>query len=73
MVTKVRNLCVKISLSFLFMSMKIEALPQGIWVLVLKTQNFMLTAIGCSTIDELIDKTVPSAIRLREPLIYLML
>ena len=28
----------------------------------------MLSKIGCSSIDELIDKTVPAAIRLREPL-----
>ena len=31
-------------------------------------QKSMLLAIGCSSIDELIDKTVPAAIRLREPL-----
>ena len=31
-------------------------------------QKSMLSAIGCSSIDELIDKTVPAAIRLREPL-----
>ena len=34
----------------------------------LEDQNSMLSAIGCSSIDELIDKTVPHAIRLREPL-----
>ncbi len=31
-------------------------------------QTKMLAAIGCSSINELIDKTVPTAIRLREPL-----
>ena len=34
----------------------------------LEDQNTMLSIIGCSSIDELIDKTVPSAIRLRAPL-----
>ena len=34
----------------------------------LEDQNTMLSIIGCSSIDELIDKTVPSAIRLRDPL-----
>ena len=34
----------------------------------LEDQTTMLSAIGCSSIDELIDKTVPHAIRLREPL-----
>ncbi|MFN7393258.1 MAG: glycine dehydrogenase, partial [Pseudanabaena sp.] len=28
----------------------------------------MLTAIGCDTIDEMIDKTVPAAIRIKQPL-----
>jgi len=31
-------------------------------------QKSMLSAIGCGSINELIDKTVPTAIRLREPL-----
>lgn len=31
-------------------------------------QKSMLSAIGCRSIEELIDKTVPAAIRLREPL-----
>ena len=31
-------------------------------------QKSMLSAIGCGSIEELIDKTVPAAIRLREPL-----
>ena len=31
-------------------------------------QKSMLSAIGCGSIDELIEKTVPAAIRLREPL-----
>ncbi len=34
----------------------------------IEDQNSMLTAIGYSTIDELIDKTVPPAIRFRETL-----
>ena len=34
----------------------------------LEDQNTMLSAIGCSSIDKLIAKTVPSAIRLRDPL-----
>ena len=34
----------------------------------LDDQSSMLSSIGCSSIDELIDKTIPSAIRLREPL-----
>ncbi len=34
----------------------------------LEDQTTMLSAIGCSSIDELIDKTVPHAIRLKEPL-----
>ena len=31
-------------------------------------QRAMLSTIGCNSIDELIDKTVPPAIRLRDPL-----
>ena len=34
----------------------------------IEDQNKMLATIGCSSIDDLIDKTVPSAIRLRKPL-----
>ena len=56
----------KISLSFLFMSMKIGSFASRHMGPRIEDQNSMLTAIGCSTIDELIDKTVPPAIRLRE-------
>ena len=34
----------------------------------LEDQSAMLSTIGCNSIDELIDKTVPPAIRLRHPL-----
>jgi len=34
----------------------------------IEDQNKMLATIGCSSIDDLIDKTVPPAIRLRKPL-----
>ena len=34
----------------------------------LEDQSTMLSTIGCNSIDELIDKTVPPAIRLRHPL-----
>ena len=34
----------------------------------LEDQSTMLSTIGCNSIDELIDKTVPPAIRLRGPL-----
>ena len=58
----------KISLSFLFMSMKIGSFASRHMGPRIEDQNSMLTTIGCSSIDELIDKTVPPAIRLRETL-----